>query len=264
MNIQSGKKFRDEKYYQLAHQGSLDLTHPSMKKILKLCSQAHSILDMGCGEGSRLNLLLSNITNNPKAFGVDISQLAIKKAKLQYPSIQFNVGDLKKIPFNDKQFDLIYSTYVFEHLTYPEKVILEAYRILKKKGNLAIIAPNFGAPNRRSPNSTENKLSKLINGFLNDLVYLIKRKTLNLNWTRVDPKKNVYSIDADTTIEPYLGTLISYCKLKFSVNFYSSFWEQDRFSFFQLPFRILGKFGIYPFFLWGPHLMIVLEKKYDH
>jgi len=39
----------------------------------------------------------------------------------------------------------------------------------------------------------------------------------------------------------------------------SSLWELDKFSFKQLPFRILGSLGISPFNWWGPQLFVVGE-----
>ncbi|MBI3485824.1 class I SAM-dependent methyltransferase [Candidatus Daviesbacteria bacterium] len=260
MRNQKAEKLRDNNYYTLAHKGSLDLNHPSMKKLLKLCEDSNFILDMGCGEGTRINLILATINTSPQAYGIDVNKLAIEKARKQYPKINFTKGNLEKLPFKDNFFDLVYSAYVFEHLMNPETVMEEARRVLKPKGMLVIIAPNFGSPNRRSPNSKEKKINKLIKGFLSDLINLNKKNISNLNWTKVEPRSEIYTIDSDTTTEPYLNTLILYTKQNFKINYFSSFWDQDRLSLFQLVFKILGLLKIYPFYLWGPHLMVVLEK----
>lgn len=257
MNSQA-EKLRDKKYYHLAHRGSADLSHPAMKILLKIFKGSEIILDMGCGEGTRLATLLKNSNGKKKILGIDASEIAIKLAGRNYPEIDFMVHNLENLPFKAGEFDLLYSAYVFEHLTAPENVVKEAYRVLKPEGRLVIIAPNFGSPNRRSPNSTENKLLKLCEGFINDFK---KQSRSKLEWTFVAPREDEYTIDADTTVEPYLRSLIKYCQsLGFNVEYYSSNWKVDKFSVFQFPFRVLGLAGIYPFTYWGPHLAIVLRK----
>lgn len=258
----AAEKLRDNKYYSLAHQGSSDISHPAVTVLLKIFEDSRKILDMGCGEGTRLATLIK--IEHPKIpqkiYGVDASEIAIELAKKNYPGITFKVGDLEKLPFKDKEFDLLISAYVFEHLTNPEKVIVEAMRLLAKDGKLVIIAPNFGSPNRRSPNSTEGKFQKLWRGLISDLRSL-NNKNRSLNWTKVTPQRSSYITDADTTVEPYLLSLVLFCQsLGFVVEYYSSNWSVDRFSFFQLLFRISGTLGIYPFRYWGPHLTLVLRR----
>jgi len=259
MNYSTGK-LRNKNYYHLAHQGSTDLTHPAMKVLLKLFQDSEKVLDMGCGEGTRLNTLLkATKLNGKQLIGIDASKIAIDSARKQYPAIKFLVGDLEELPFKDNSFDLLYSAYVFEHLIHPEKVLNEAKRVLKSSGALVIIAPNFGSPNRRSPNSEESKLVKLLSGFVNDFSLLFANDSLN--WVIVTPKTDIYTTDADTTVEPYILSLIKYCEnLGFKVQYFSSNWEVDKFSMFQLVFKILGNIGIYPFRYWGPHLSMVMQK----
>lgn len=260
--MEKSKIPRNQIYYHLAQEGSKDLTHPSIKVLNSLFQESLSILDMGCGEGTRLNTLSKNTNHKiKKLFGIDENSTAINMAKRKYPEINFIKGDLVKLPFNDNEFDLLYSSYVFEHLIKPEIVIKEAIRVLKKNGKLFIVAPNFGAPNRKSPNSKENKIIKLVGGFLWDIGLLFNKSCKSLNWKRVRPIKYEYTIDSDTTIEPYLLSLAKFCQsLNFSIAYISSTWVIDKFSLFQFPFRILGLLRIYPFVFWGPHLCIVLKK----
>ena len=256
------EKLRDKKYYSLAHRGSTDMSHPAMPVLLKLFQQSEKILDLGCGEGTRLATLIKkeHPEISQKIYGVDASEIAIRLAKKNYPGITFKVGDLEKLPFKDKEFNLLISAYVFEHLINPEKVIIEARRLLAEGGKFMIIAPNFGSPNRRSPNSTEGKFKKLWIGWISDLK-LLDKKNGSLNWTRVTPRHSSYITDADTTIEPYILSLLLFCQSQgFVVEYYSSNWKVDRFSFFQLLFRIPGVLGIYPFKYWGPHLTLVLRR----
>lgn len=252
------KKIRSKQYYFLAHLGSRDLTHPAMRKLVNLAQNSKFILDLGCGEGTRISSLKEKIKDkNINWFGIDINEYAIKKAQ-QYPLINFTLGDLERLPYASDKFDLLFSAFVFEHLISPENVLKEAKRVLKKKGKFLIVAPNFGSPNRRSPNSRESKLIKLLKGLLSDF----KDRYINkLNWKKVTPNEDEYTVDSDATIEPYLRTLKKYSAfLNFKIIYCDSLWGMDNFSFFQFPFKILGKLRVYPFYYWGPHLLIILKK----
>lgn len=253
--------WQSENYYHLAGEASLDVSHPGMKELIILSKGAGSILDLGCGEGSRLNLLKDK---NKKLVGIDISEQGIRMARTQYKDIEFFSGDLEELPFKTQEFDLVFSAFVLEHLTNPAKVLDEALRVLKKGGKIVLIAPNYGAPNRCSPPYKDSRLQKLLNGFLSDL-FSIYSKDRNLNWNKVEPisKKNRYEIDWDTTIEPYIRSLNDYLSQKnvriININ---SCWIEELKSvkFHQKIFRFLGEKGIYPFVFWGPHLVLVGEK----
>ena len=248
-----------DKYYRTARKGSLDVSHPGMKILLKLARDADSTLDLGCGEGTRLNLLATR----GQGVGVDISSKAISLAKKKYPNFDFRVGDLEKLPFKEKSFDLVYSAFVFEHLDNPEKVIKEAIRVLTPGGKLVVIAPNFGAPNRSSPPFKGSRLVKLLAGFIKNML-----PGKSLGWAKVMPiaTAGAYEIDWDTTIEPYLGSLMGFLKsLQMKIISYDSCWNEELkgAGYLQRLFRFLGEKGIYPFNLWGPHLVLVVQKGGD-
>ncbi len=242
-------------YYRSAHEGSLDTNHLGTRVLKYLALKSTSILDLGCGEGTRLSLIS---TEKSKNFGIDISPKAISLAKKRYPHLNFLKGDIEKIPFPAESFDLVYSAFTFEHLDNPEKVIKEALRVLKDNGKLVIIAPNYGSPNRASPPFGGNRLLKMVGGAIRDF-----NKQDNLGWMRVVPLTDNYSIDSDTTIEPYLGTLIKYLKfLKTQIILADSCWDKELkgAGFLQRLFRYLGNKNLYPFWMWGPHLVIVAQK----
>ena len=239
-----------KEYYRIAHEASLDNTHPAVLEIKRLATGSRKILDLGCGEGTRLGLLKTN----GDRYGIDISEYAINKAKKKYPRVDFFQGDITKLPFKSNFFDLVYSMFVLEHVRQPEELLKEAIRVLKKKGTLIIGAPNFGSPNRRSPNSKEGKISKLIRG-------LSVSNTTGLSWKQVEPRKGKYFIDADTVVEPNMISLIKYLKnLGLTITQASSLWEIDEFSLKQLLFRILGVLGVYPFVFWGPQIFVIAKK----
>ena len=245
------------KYWALAEKGSLDTEHSGMKLLLKIAKEKKNILDLGCGEATRLGLIDGRGKN---LTGIDISEMAIQKAKTKHPKINFVLGRVEKLPFPDASFDFVYSAFVFEHLDEPVKVIKEAVRVLKMDGNLLIIAPNYGAPNRASPPYTKNRMRKLIRGFIRDF-----SMSNDLTWQKVSPMadKDTYQMDWDTTIEPYLGSLIPFMRQTgMKIVKYSSSWEEEEkgAGIMQKIFRFLGECGIYPFKNWGPHLLLLAEK----
>jgi len=250
-----------EKYLALAERGSLDTEHPGMKLLLEVASKKRNILDLGCGEGTRLGMIDGERKN---LTGIDVSETAIKKAKVKYPKIDFFSGNIEKLPFKNGVFDLIYSVFVFEHLDKPEAVIKEAVKVLKIGGNLFIIAPNFGAPNRASPSFKGSRFEKLVIGFLNDLFRPFIGSN-SLKWNKVKPIANAkaYEMDWDTTIEPYLGSLIPFVKNRgLTVVNTMACWEEEEkgANLMQKIFRFLGEKNIYPFKNWGPHLVLLAQK----
>lgn len=247
---------RGKHYYDIAKEGSLSVgDHPGLKYLRDLCHNADTILDYGCGEGSRLNILLPE---NKTGYGVDINDYAVKEAKNNYPRHHFQTYDGRKLPFPNQKFDLVYSAFVLEHTDDPEGYLLEAIRVLKSGGLFVILCPNFGAPNRRSPNSIERPVSKLIKGFLADFSHLNE-----LHFTKVKPKETYHDIDDDTAVEPYLLNLNNFLQnhsLKTIRS--SSLWELEAASINlrKLLFMFLGRLGLSPFKYWGPQIFLVVKK----
>ena len=247
-----------EEYYGVAHKGSLDLAHPGMIELKRLAKDSKRILDLGCGDGTRLNFL----AKGKYAVGIDGSQKAIALAKKKYGGLEFINGNIEKLPFKDGAFDLVYSAFVLEHLSKPERVLNEAIRATAPKGRLCLVAPNFGAPNRASPVFKGSRLRKLLGRGLRDF---LPSKKQGLGWDRVSPIVNKgYKPDYDTTIEPYLGSLMRFFENKgLTIKLYSSCWSQELTGakLHQKIFKVLGEAGIYPFYFWGPHLLLVAQKK---
>ena len=256
------KVWEEEAYYKKAKKGSLEIDHPGMEVLKDLTSPSNYILDLGCGEGTRLNWLVGN--SKKKGVGIDISTKAIGMGRKSYPKLMFFEGDLENLDFKDNSFDLVYSAYVLEHLTDAEKMIKEAIRVTKKGGHLVLIATNFGAPNRASPLFKGSRMSKLLNGFINDLRLAVYYDN-GLNWRKIDGDVNIkdFKPDCDTTLEPYIGTLIKFLKKEnIEIEKELSCWDQELpgANVAQQFIGILGKLGLYPFWMWGPHLVVVGRK----
>jgi SAM-dependent methyltransferase len=90
------------------------------------------VLDVGCGAG----LLLNNLEKAYGVYGVGIDVVSTKNIKL------FVNTSAQQLPFIDQSFDILYSLGVIEHLTKTENAVTEAYRVLRKNGQVYFTVPN--------------------------------------------------------------------------------------------------------------------------
>lgn len=95
------------------------------------------VLDAGCGNGNYV--IDENFDKIEKAYGVDVSYDFVKK---NICLDEIKIGNLTKIPFEDSMFDVVVSLWVLEHLSDPEKVFNEIYRVLKPGGYFIFATPN--------------------------------------------------------------------------------------------------------------------------
>lgn len=92
------------------------------------------ILMLGCGTGEE-SVLLESFGADPKNIvGIDLSSNSIEIAKKSYPDIEFIVGDMNSLPFDDNTFDFCYSSLAVHYSGTPNKVYNEVYRVLKSDG----------------------------------------------------------------------------------------------------------------------------------
>jgi ubiquinone/menaquinone biosynthesis C-methylase UbiE len=105
-----------------------------------------SILDFGCGVGRLADAFLSHFD---RYYGVDISELMLRQAKLfsSKPHAQFLMSDGDSLrTFSDGCFDLVYSSWVLQHL--PDRataiqMVQEFLRVLDRRGLLVFQLPSF-------------------------------------------------------------------------------------------------------------------------
>ncbi len=108
-----------------------------------------NILDAGCGEGS-VTEYFAKKKLRANFYGVDISQVGIKKAKLkEKDNLKFVNANLKKLPFPTGFFNTIYCQSVLEHVVEYENALKEFHRILKKRGRVIIRISNSGIEDKR-------------------------------------------------------------------------------------------------------------------
>jgi len=109
------------------------------KAILGLEFEVQSVLDAGCGEGF---VALNLISKHPQIdiFGVDLSGEAVKTAGEIAPFMPTAVADVTRLPFPEKQFDMVASMEVLEHLPEPELAVALYKRLSRRY--LLLSVPN--------------------------------------------------------------------------------------------------------------------------
>lgn len=99
-------------------------------------------LDLGCGTGANLGRLLAMQLPYGSYSGVDLTAEMLEQAKQRYadlPHVLFRQSDLMSDPLPEGPFDLIVSTWVFEHLSDPILVAEKAYIRLKHGGHIVLL-----------------------------------------------------------------------------------------------------------------------------
>lgn len=116
---------------------------PALKLPSKLSlSCSDKILDIGCGYGSLLIYLHEKIGFRNKIEGIDVSPVMVGLAKKELQKkglekkIAIKIGRGTDLPYPDKTFNIVLSTYVVKHLCDDSLLLMlkEVLRVLKKGG----------------------------------------------------------------------------------------------------------------------------------
>lgn len=94
------------------------------------------VLDLGCGFGEFAGVVFSQIE-----MGIDISEKELEQSLRgkEYKKVKW--ADARNLPFKDNSYSTVVSVSVMEHIEKGEKVVFEAYRVLKKEGIFAFSVP---------------------------------------------------------------------------------------------------------------------------
>lgn len=107
-------------------------------------SKAKKILDIGYGAGDLENNVYGFIMDNDIEWtAIDISDVKQKGLQKKFPRIKFIKGNVLKVKFKNKSFDLIILSEVLEHFTPYDSLLLlkKCHNILNKRGVLILSVP---------------------------------------------------------------------------------------------------------------------------
>jgi SAM-dependent methyltransferase len=103
------------------------------------------VLDVGCGGGS-VAKAAKRARPDLEVFGCDLSESAIKTAKVAPEGVDFRLATAERLPFGDGEFDFVWIFDVLEHVDDPARVLREVARVLKPGGGFHIVLPLEGQP----------------------------------------------------------------------------------------------------------------------
>ena len=112
------------------------LTQYLLKKYVS--KKGGKFLDIGCGFGDYLQAF-QNIGYEVK--GYDLSPETMKLP------FDISIGNLEKdkLPYQENEFDVIFSKSVIEHLFVPENYLIEIKRVLKPGGRFFCLCPDWNS-----------------------------------------------------------------------------------------------------------------------
>ena len=111
---------------------------PDHQLILEMIEPDSHVLDLGCGDGELLSLLMKR--NHCRATGIEIDEKAIYKCIEHGVTVSHGDIDSGLEDYGDQRFDYVILNESLQEILNPQKVIREALRVGKK---VIVGIPNF-------------------------------------------------------------------------------------------------------------------------
>ena len=105
------------------------------KQVDKYVLRDNSIVDIGCGQEGTFLLKHKDIISTGYGFDYKIQNHSIDNITF------INNKNINKLPLENESIDLVFLNAVLEHLTEPEKILSDCFRIVKKEGMVIITTP---------------------------------------------------------------------------------------------------------------------------
>ena len=102
-----------------------------------------TVLDLGSGAGNDVFVARAIVGDEGKVIGLDFTQEMVDKAKknnakLGYKNVEFHLGDIEQMPFDNNIIDVVVSNCVLNLVPDKRKAFAEIYRILKPGAHFCV------------------------------------------------------------------------------------------------------------------------------
>ena len=108
----------------------MDPIRTDHKLIIEIIEPGSHVLDLGCGDGTLLDLLMKH--KNCRATGIEIDEKEIYKCVERGVTVSHGDVDSGLEDYADKRFDYVILNESLQEVLNPEKVITEALRVGKR------------------------------------------------------------------------------------------------------------------------------------
>jgi len=105
------------------------------------------VLDVGCGPGS-ITMGIAARIGTGSVTGVDLSETQVRlaeasAAKQGITNAEFRTASAYELPFDDQQYDAVFSHALIEHLSEPDRAMREFLRVLKPGAVMGVATPDW-------------------------------------------------------------------------------------------------------------------------
>lgn len=116
--------------------GFEQLTGEAADAVLDSAGVGHetSLLDVGTGPGT---LIAPALDRGATVNAVDLSPEMVAAARARFPRVDIRVADAHALPHEDARFDAVVLGFSMHHIPEPERVLVEAKRVLRSGGRIA-------------------------------------------------------------------------------------------------------------------------------
>ena len=118
---------------------------------------------MGCGPGFLAAEMADEVGATGRVFGIDVSAYMIALARercANLAQVKVSEGDAVALPFDDKTFDAVISTQVYEYVHDVATALREAARVLRPNGRLLVVATDWESS--LWSNSNEARMARVL------------------------------------------------------------------------------------------------------
>jgi arsenite methyltransferase len=203
---------------------SLGCGNPTALAELK---EGETVLDLGSGGGIDVLLSARRVGPSGKAYGLDMTDemLALaeeNKHKSGLTNVEFLKGEIESIPLPDNSIDVIISNCVINLSGDKDRVLQEAFRVLKPGGRFAVsdvvVRGNVPAEIKRNV----ELWAGCVAGALSDEDYISKLAVAGFKDISIDPTR-VYSLDDARTFLSAQGVNVDEIAQQVAGKFISAF-----------------------------------------